>query len=143
MNAYPNWHDSLNQLFETLEEAQVPKEPRPNAEVLRAIIDAREHGRRFVVERPEAVLTNWFALTLPERIRYFQFDGTQAQMKAWLADCRAPLVSPLRLAASFLDPAAFAMASSFVLNTPTAYDVPLADFISGTDLGPYQERCRH
>jgi hypothetical protein len=61
-------------------------------------------------------------------------------MKAWLADCRAPLVSALRLAASFLDPAAFAMASSFVLNTPTAYDVPLADFISGTDLGPYQER---
>jgi hypothetical protein len=141
LNAYPNWHDCLNQLFETLEEARVPKEPQPNAEVLRAIIDAREHGRRFVVERLEAVLTNWFALTLPERIRYYQFDGTQDQMHVWLADCREPYVSPLRLAGSFLDPAAFAMASSFALNTPTAYDVHLPNFLNGTDLGPYKERA--
>jgi hypothetical protein len=56
LNAYPNWHDCLQPLFEALEEAHVPKEPQPNAEVLRAIIDAREHGRRFVVERPEATL---------------------------------------------------------------------------------------
>jgi TIR domain len=140
LNAYPNWHDCLGPLFEAIEDAEVPRDPQPDAEVLRSIINAREHGRRFVVERPEAVLTNWFALTLPQRIRYYQFDGTQAQMKAWLTDCRAPHVSPLRLAASFLDPPAFAMASSFALNTPTAYDVPLTDFISGIDLGPYQER---
>jgi len=68
LNAYPNWHDCLNQLFETLEEAQVPKEPQPNTEVLRAIIDAREHGRRFVIERPEAVLTNWFAPRVVGRV---------------------------------------------------------------------------
>jgi hypothetical protein len=140
LNAFPNWHDCLAPLFEAIEEAQVPKESQPNAEVLRSIIDAREHGRRFVVERPEAVLTNWFALMPPERIRYYQFDGTQDQMRAWLADCREPYISPLRLAGSFLDPAAFAMASSFALNTPTAYDVPLPDFLKGTDLGPYRER---
>jgi hypothetical protein len=140
LNAYPNWHDCLQQLFEALEEAHVPKEPQPNAQVLRAIIDVREHGRRFIIERPEATLTNWFSITLPERIRYYQFEGTQDQMKAWLDGCREPHVPMLRLAGSFLDPAAFAMASSFCQKTPAVYDVPLTEFIDGTDLGPYTER---
>jgi len=140
LNACPNWHDCLKPLFEALEEARIPKEPQPNAEVLRAIIDAREHGRRFVVERPEAILTNWFPLTLPARIRYYQFEGALDQMKAWQANCREPHVSTLRLTGSFLDPAAFAMASSFGQKTPTAYDVPLPNFLNGTDLGPYRDR---
>ena len=140
LNAYPNWHDCLKELFEALEQGGVPKEPQPDAEVLRTIIEAREDGRRFVIDRPEVTLTNWFSLTLPQRIRYYQFNGTQDQMKAWLADCRHPHVSMGRLAGSFLDPAAFAVASSFDQNTPIAYDVPLADFTSGIDLGPYTER---
>lgn len=140
LNAHPNWHDCLKDLFEALEEANVPKDPQPNAELLQKILEAREEGRRFVIQRPEATLTNWFSLTMPGRIRYYQFEGTQAQMKAWLADCRQPHVPTLRLVASFLDPAAFAMASSFDQNTPTSYDIPLQDFISGKDLGPYEEQ---
>jgi hypothetical protein len=140
LDAYPNWHDCLKGLFEALEQAKVPKEPYPDAEVLTSIIDAREDGRRFIIERPEAALTNWFPLTLPRRIRYYQFEGTQDQMKAWLTDCRHPHVPMGRLAGSYLDPAAFAMGSSFDLKTPTAYDVLLEDFITGKDLGPYIDR---
>ena len=140
LNAYPNWHDCLQPLFDALEEARDPKKPPPNAEVFRAIIDAREYGRRFVVERPEATLTNWFALTLPERIRYYQFEGALDQTNAWLAGCREPRVSMLRLTGSFLDPAAFAITSSFDQKISTAYDVPLVSFLNGTDLGPYMER---
>jgi hypothetical protein len=32
------------------------------------------------------------------------------------------------------------MASSFELQTPTAYEIPFTDFISGTNLGPYAEK---
>lgn len=140
LNAHPNWHDCLKDLFDALEEAGVPRAPHPDAGLLQAIVVAREEGRRFIVERPEQALTNWFSISLPERVRYYQFDGTQAQMKAWLAECRQPHVPTLRLSASFLDPASFAMASSFEQNTPTAYDIPLQDFITGGDLGPYEER---
>ena len=61
-------------------------------------------------------------------------------MKAWLANCHEPHVPMLRLVGSFLDPAAFATASSFCQNTPTAYDVPVTNFINGTDLGPYEQQ---
>jgi hypothetical protein len=62
INGHPNWHDCLKELFETLEEAGAPKNPSPDAEALRRIVEAREDGRRFVVSRPERALTNWFAI---------------------------------------------------------------------------------
>lgn len=40
LNAYPNWHDCLTPLLEAIEEAEVPKDPQPDAEVLRSIINA-------------------------------------------------------------------------------------------------------
>src|SRR5215831_11515449 len=85
-------------------------------------------------------LTNWFPITPPERIRYYQFAGMQDQMKAWTADCRYPHVPMGRLVGSFLDPAAFAMASSFGQHTPTAYDIAFEDFIRGADRGPYLDQ---
>jgi hypothetical protein len=51
IEAHPNWHDCLKGLFETLEEASVPKSPAPDADTLRRIVEAREEGRRFVVNR--------------------------------------------------------------------------------------------
>jgi hypothetical protein len=140
LNAHPDWHDCLKDLFEALEETQVPKEPHPDAGILRTIIEAREDGRRFVIERPELTLTNWFPITPPQRIRYYQFNGTQDQMKGWLDDCSQPYVPMGRLAGTFFDPGAFALASSFMHNTPTAYDILFEDFISGKDLGPYTDK---
>jgi hypothetical protein len=140
LNANPNWHDCLKELFETLEKAGVPRGTSPDAHVLQSIIDAREEGRRFVLDRPEEALTNWFPIMLPERIRYYRFDGLQDQMKAWLDECRIPFVLMGRLAGSFADPAAFAVAGTFPQQIVTGYDVSLMDFVSGTDLGPYLER---
>jgi hypothetical protein len=140
LDAHPNWHDCLKELFETLEAAGVPREPHPDAQVLNAIIDAREDGRRFVIDRPEMTLTNWFPVIPPERIRYYQFAGMQEQMKAWTAGCRYPHVSMGRLVGSFLDPDAFAMASSFSQHTSTAYDIAFEDFVQGTDRGPYLDQ---
>jgi hypothetical protein len=141
LNAHPNWHDCLKELFETLEAAGVPRSPSPDADILRRLVDAREEGRRFIVERPERLLTNWFPIKPPERIRYYRFEGIQDQTKAWLADCRLPVVNNVaRLAGTFADPAAFAAASSFEQSTPTAYDIPFADFIKGENLGPYLDR---
>lgn len=141
LDAYPNWHDCLKELFEALGDAGIPKEHQLNSDILNAIVQAREDGRRFVMEQPEAALTNWFPLTLPQRIRYYEFEGSQAQMKTWLSDCREPHVSMGRLAACFVDPAAFSMASSFDQKTPIAYDLSLPEFLNGTDLGPYRERA--
>jgi hypothetical protein len=140
LDGYPNWHDCLKELFETLDDAGGPKSASPDAQTLRAIVEAREEGRRFVLERPEQALTNWFPIKAPERIRYYRFDGVQEQMKAWLADCRVPHVNMLRLAGTFTDPAAFADASSFEQQTPTAYDIPFMDFVTGNALGPYLDR---
>jgi len=47
------------------------------ADALRTIVEAREHGRRFVVNRPEKALTNWFPIQPPPRVRYYHFDGVQ------------------------------------------------------------------
>ena len=48
LDAYPNWHDCLKTLFESLEGSRVPVSPSPDAQVLHAIVEAREEGRRFV-----------------------------------------------------------------------------------------------
>jgi len=140
INGHPNWHDCLKELFEALEEAGVPKNPSPDAEALRRIVEAREDGRRFVVPRPEEALSNWFPIQPPPRIRYYHFDGVQDQIKAWVADCRIPTVPMGRLVGSFADPAAFGEASSFAQQTPTSYDIAFEEFVSGANVGPYVDR---
>lgn len=140
LDAYPNWHDCLQGLFETLEEFKVPRTTSPDAQVLRTIVEAREDGRRFVATVPEALLTNWFPITPPEYIRYYRFDGIQEQMKAWRKDCRIPSTEMGRLAGAFADPPAFLHASSFEQAMPTAYEIPFKDFVRGTNLGPYVDR---
>lgn len=140
INGYPNWHDCLKPLFETLEDAGVPKSDSPDADILRALVDAREDGRRFIAERPETLLTNWFPITPPSAMRYFRLEGIQEQTRAWLADCRVPFVPMGLLAGTFADAAGFAFSSSFDLSTPTAYDIPFGDFVSGANLGPYMDK---
>jgi TIR domain len=140
LNGYPNWHDCLKELFETLAASGVPKSASFDATMLEAIVKAREEGRRFVVNRPEKTLTNWFPIKAPERIRYYRFDGVQEQMKVWLSNCRIPTVGMLRLAGTFADPAGFAQASSFEQETPISYDIPFMDFVNGTDRGPYLDK---
>ena len=140
INGHPNWHDCLKELFEALEEAGVSKNPSPDADALQRIVEAREDGRRFVINRPENALTNWFPIQPPQRIRYYHFDGVQEQIKAWLADCKIPTVAMGRLVGAFADPAAFSEASSFAQRTPTAYDVAFEDFVGGTNVGPYVDR---
>jgi hypothetical protein len=140
IDAYPNWHDCLKELFETLDAAGVPKRPSPDIEALTRIVEAREDGRRVVIERDEELLTNWFPIKPPEFVRYFRFEGLQEQMQAWLKDCKLPHVQMGRLAASFANPHAFAASSSFDLQTPTQYEIPFIDVISGKNLGPYIEK---
>lgn len=43
-------------------------------------------------------------------------------------------------AIAFADPAAFSEASSFALQTPTAYDVAFEEFVGAVTLGPYLDR---
>jgi TIR domain len=69
LNAHPNWHQCLKELFETLDEAGVPKTASPDAATLLAIVEAREEGRRFVADRLDVLLTNWFPIKAPSRIR--------------------------------------------------------------------------
>jgi hypothetical protein len=140
LDAYPNWHDCLKPLFETLDEFNVPRTTSPDAQVLRSIVEAREDGRRFVVAVPEAALTNWFPITPPEYIRYYRFDGIQEQIRAWRKDCSIPNIEMGRLAGAFADPPAFLHASSFEQAMPTAYEIPFMDFIGGANLGPYVDR---
>ena len=140
LDAYPNWHDCLKALFETLEEFKVPRTTSPDAQVLRTIVEAREDGRRFVVAMPEAPVTNWFPITPPDHIRYYRFDGVQEQIKAWRKDCSIPNTEMGRLAGTFADPPAFLHASSFEQVMPTAYEIPFMDFVGGTNLGPYVDR---
>ena len=140
LDAHPNWHDCLKDLFEALDSAGVPRLVSPDDATLRSIIDAREDGRRFVLDVPEEALTNWFPITPPEAIRYFRFDGLQEHMRAWIAECNIPSVVMGRLAGSFADPAAFSMASSFSQPMETAYEIPFMKFVNGLSLGPYEER---
>lgn len=141
LDAHPNWHDCLKDLFETLEAAGIPRTASPDAAILRSIIEAREDGRRFVLDQPEDALTNWFPITPPDAIRYFKFEGLQDQMRAWLDGCTVPVVPMGRLAGSFCDPLAFAVASTFDQQIATAYDISFGDFVRGTSLGPYHERA--
>lgn len=140
LNAHPNWHDCLEDLLLALHEEQVPRSDSPDADVLARIIDAREDGRRFVIERPEALLTNWFPITPPARLRYYGFDCGQDDMKRWLRDCGVPHVPRGRLAGTFADPAAFAMSSSFDVPLQSAYDIPFDAFREGKDLGPFVDK---
>ena len=140
IDAHPNWRDCLKELCETLEDADVPKSPSPDAETLARIVEVREDGRRFIVERPEELLTNWFAINPPEHVRYYRFEALQDQTKAWLKDCSLPTVPMGRLAGSFADPPAFAMSSSFNLKTPTGYEIVFSDFIGEGTSDPILRR---
>jgi hypothetical protein len=140
INGFPDWHDCLAELLEALNEAQVPRQPLADDATLQIIVAAREDGRRFIQQRPEDTLTNWFAVKPPSHIYYYRFDGLQEQMKAWLADCRVPHVPMGRLAGSFADPVSFLDASSFTQNTVTQYAIDFMEFVSGKHLGPYAER---
>jgi hypothetical protein len=102
--------------------------------------EAREDGRRFVVQRPETALTNWFKVQPPPRIRYYHFEGVQDQIKAWVTGCTIPTVTIGRLIGTFADPAAFSTASTFEQQTPTSYDIAFGEFIGGNNLGPYLDR---
>lgn len=137
LNAHPNWHDCLAELLEALAEAKVPRDlATPDIEVLAAVATAREEGRRFVVDRPEPALSNWFPITPPEYVRYYGFAGMKAQMETWLKNCRVPHVVTGRLAGTFADPAGFAESSSHDLRLSTEYDIPFQDFIAGENQGP-------
>lgn len=140
LNAYPNWHDCLADLLETLETAGVPKIPTPDSQTLRTLIEAREDGRRSVSEEAEGVLTNWFPMIPPARVRYYHFPGLQDQTRAWLDACTEPHVPMMRLAGSFADPAMFSMAASNPPPMETSYDIAFGDFVTGTELGPYADR---
>lgn len=140
INGHPNWHDCLKELFETLDEARVPKSSSPDADSLRRIVEAREDGRRFVIQRPETALTNWFQIQPPPCVRYYRFEGVQDQINAWVAGCTIPSVTMGRLVGTFADPAAFSAASTFEQQTPTAYDIAFGEFIGGDNLGPYLDR---
>ena len=133
INAYPNWHDSLSDLFETLEEAKIPRTQSPDTDALKRLVEAREDGRRFIVERPEVLLTNWFAVKPPEHIRYYAFEGLQDQIKTWLNDCKLPHVPMGRLAGSFADPPAFNMSSISDVFNPSRHKQQLSTFASKTD----------
>jgi len=140
LNAYPNWHDCLKTLFETLAESNIPHVTSLDAELLRAIVEAREEGRRFVSATPEAVLTNWFQITPPAHIRYYHFSGLQNHMKSWRKDCRIPNVEMGRLTGTFADPVSFSVSSSFEQSMPVAYEIPFSDVVSGENIGPYVDR---
>jgi hypothetical protein len=140
LDGYPNWHECLKDLFDTLEAFGVPRAITPDAQVVRRLVEAREEGRRFVISEPETVLTNWFPITPPARIHYYRFDGLQEQMQAWHRGCRVPNVELGRLIGSFADPPAFALSGSFEQNIPTAYEIPFLEFVGGKTLGPYVER---
>jgi hypothetical protein len=139
LDAYPNWHDCLQDLLQALDDANVPKSAAPDAGVLRSVIDAREEGRRLVLDAPEEALTNWFSITRPARIYYYKFEGLQQQLATWARRSPFPIVRNGRLVASFADPIAF-NASAPPKRTVVVYDVAFADFFEGIDFGPYADR---
>lgn len=140
LNAYPNWHDCLSELIETLEDAGVPRVPDLNAHTLKTLIDAREDGRRSIVSEPENLLSNWFQFVAPARVRYYHFPGLQTQMRSWLETCGEPHIPMARLVGSFADPATFSMSGVSPPPIETKYDIDFDQFVSGDDLGPYVER---
>ncbi|GLK77634.1 TIR domain-containing protein [Methylopila jiangsuensis] len=140
LNGYPNWHDCLADLFKALEPVQ-PK-PHPDQDALRRIVEAREDGRRFVLQEPERLLTNWFTLSPPPRVRYYRYEGLQDRLKPWLAACHMPhvQVGGGRLIASFADPVALSAAGPFPLPFELLHDLDFEAFVSGEALGPYVDR---
>jgi hypothetical protein len=140
IDSFPNWHDCLKDLLDALDHYGVPRDASADARLLTSIVDAREDGRRFVIARPEAALTNWFPIEPPPRIRYFRFDGLHDHMQAWLRDCRVPHVDQGRLTGTFADRESFLAASSFETSITEAYNIPFSEFVKGSEIGPYRDR---
>ena len=142
LDGNPNWHNCLKELFETLADADVPKKASPDAALLHALVEAREEGRRFVLQRPEKALTNWFPVKPPQQITYYRFDGVQEQIKLWLDACRLPHTGAIgRMTGSFADLPTFSHSSSSNQQPKVGYAIPFGDFITGAELGPYIERA--
>jgi hypothetical protein len=59
-------------------------------------------------------------------------------MQAWRRECRVPHVDQGRLTGTFADRDTFLAASSFETPMTEAYDLPLPEFVVGSQIGPYR-----
>ena len=139
-NAYPDWHACLEELFETLSDAGVPKSPTEAATALNRLIEARQDGRRFITDKPEELLTNWFPVNAAGEIRYFKLSGTEDQKKVWFDDCALPKLKMGQLVGMLATLEEAEHSSSLKLSLTKEYEIPLDDFISGIQLGPYLDK---
>lgn len=141
LEGWPNWHDCLTDLLETLRERGVLANPTGESGPLEELVRAREEGRRSVSITHEQCLTNWFSISKPPAaIRYFKFTGHQDQAREWLSRCLVPYVPMGLLAGTFADKADFKSSCDFNVPVELAYEVPISSVIDGSQMGPYVER---
>jgi hypothetical protein len=142
INAHPNWAACLPELFETLQDAGVPRQPTADGDFLMALVRAQEDGRLAVLDEPETLWSNWFPIDpLPEVLRLFGSKGTREQLERWLKTSAAPHVAHSGLAATFCDPVTFQQSGAEGPTLEPRFWLNTATLLEGKDLDPFASRA--
>lgn len=141
LDAFPNWAVALPSLFETLEEANVPRSIADNSRFLEQIVAAQESGRLAISDESEDLLTNWFRLSTERPVlRFFKVEGTIGQVESWLTSTCIPYIQHSGLVGTFCDPVTFATAGNDPPKTVLRFSIPFSDLEQGRDVDPFPSR---
>lgn len=141
IDAHPNWASCLRPLFETLEDAGVPRLASKDGELLRSLVTAQEAGRLGILSEPEQLWSNWFPIdVLPDTLCLFGAKGTREQLERWLPSTPVPHVVHSGLAATFCDPVSFQQSGANAPNLQARFWLTTSEMLQGKDIAPFQSK---
>lgn len=142
IEAQPNWSLCLPLLFETLQDAGVPKSDSVRGDLLADIVAAQEIARQTIAPVAEKLVSNWFDLasSRPD-LRMFGSKGTPSQLDAWLDTVRVPFIRHSGLVATFCDPDTFAAAGNKGPTLIERFNLPFDSLIRGRRDTPFVDRA--
>ena len=128
-----SWEVGLKQLLSLLEREQAPKSPQASAQSVMEWRQRSLDNRRKHFIRDDTYFSNWFALTLPERIYFHRIAGPAARLK----DAAKDLPYPCRLHGehliTFATPLSVNEALGPTIAVASSLDAKTQDFITGGD----------
>ena len=99
---FQDWAAGLSQLIKKLEADRVPRKDEPSNSLL-AWKSAYTRTNEVVEKKPELLQSNWFGLTLPETLSFFEITGinTFSELSSLLSTFSCPAREYLRLVSGF------------------------------------------
>lgn len=125
-----NWGAGLAAVIRKLEKQQIPREDRPSKSLL-AWVDSQTRRHKVVKPQPEMLQSNWYALSLPANIHFYEVTGisNKDELPTLTSRLSIPTREHLRLLCGFADSEEYDAALPAIYSVTHKYQVPVEDFL--------------